>query len=222
MTRNMNNFDGLYNSYDIDPLFKYEMDYEFSEWCSMEGSERISELSRQLRSYLNYKNAIIRYRYLGSQKQGNILKEDSMIKWEGELFSEYSRYTTLLKRIAIDEATIAKKIQNLIEKVKIQPDNLEINLLKEIKHIGRKLWKNLHFLSELELHHHPRLLYMAIKIACILCSVEGVFFSLSSNFYGELKHSYLQLEKELSGLFSLNGEDQLEKMKKKRRVRILE
>ena len=37
-----------------DPFFlDYEEDHEFLEWCVLEGSEKISELSRQLRSYLN-------------------------------------------------------------------------------------------------------------------------------------------------------------------------
>ncbi len=76
----------------------------------------------------------------------------------------------------MEKGTIAEKIRILIEKVKTQPNDLDINFLKEIKHLGGELWKNLHILSEFEIHYHPRLLQMAIKIACVLSSVEGVFF----------------------------------------------
>ena len=223
MVKNKNDLDWLYNSLTDDPFFSdYDEDSEFLEWYSIEGSNRISELSRQLRSYLNYKNAIIRYRFSGSQKADNFFNKDLMLKRGSELFSEYSRYTIFLNRIGADEASIAKQILILKDKVKIQPNNLEINLLKEIKHIGGKMWENLHILSEFELHYHPQLLYMAIKVACILSSTEGVFFSLFTDFYGELKHSYLQLEKELSELLCLIGDKHFETETNKKRVNILE
>jgi len=222
MTKNIKNTDGLYDSFISPSFLEYDMDFEFLEWYSLEGSERISELSRQLRTFLNYKSSIISLRFSRSQKEGNIFKEDLLVKYRGEFFLVYSRYSILLKSIGVDEETIAEKIRILMEKVKIQPNDLEINQLKEIKYLGEELWKNIHILSGFEFHSHSRLLHMAIKIACILCTVEGVFFSLFSDFYGELKWSYLQLEKELSALLCLNENQQFKTKKKKRQVRILE
>ena len=222
MTKNIINLSGLSDSFNTPSLLEYEEDSESLDWYSTEGSERINELSRQLRTFLNYKSAIIQFRFSGSQKGENFLNKDQIIKSESELFSIYSRYTALIKKIGVEEGTIAEKIRILIEKVKIQPNDLDINQLKKIKHLREELWKNLHIFSEFEFHYYPRLLHMAIKIACVLSNVEGVFFSLFSDFYGELKRSYLQLEKELSGLIYLNENEQFEAKKKKRSVKILE
>lgn len=222
MVKHNNDLGCLYNSLKDLSFSEYDEDSEFLEWYSIEGSNRISELSRQLRSYLNYKNAIIRYRFTGSQKANNILNNDSILKRGSELFSEYSRYTVLLNKIGADEVSIVKQILILKNKVQIQPNALEINLLKEIKRIDGNMWENLHILSEFELHYHPQLLHMAIKVACILSSVEGVFFSLFTDFYSELKNSYLQLEKELSELLCLKEDKHFETEKNIKRMNILE
>ncbi len=222
MKENFNNFISLHDIFDKPSLLDYEEDSEFLEWCSMEGFERISELSRQMRTFLNYKSAIIRFRYSETREGDNTFKKDSIMKWEGELFSLASRHASLLKGIGIEERTVREKLYILIERVKAQPNDFEKNLLKGIKQLGGKIWKILHALSELEIHHHPWLFHMAIKIACISCSAESALFWPFSHFYEELKRNYLQLEKELSGLLQLSGEEQFEAKKKMRRVRILE
>lgn len=222
MTKNSNNLVDLHNFFSNPSFFDYKEDSGFLEWYSIEGDTRISELSRQLRSFLNYKSAIIRFRFSESSEADKTLKKDPIMKWEGELSSLFSRYATLLKMIGVEGGIIEKEILILIEKVKAQPNGLEINLLKEIKHLGVEIWKRLHILSEFEIHHYPRLLNVAIKIAAILCNAEGAFFSLFSDFYGELKQSYLQLEGELSGLIRLNEDDQFKEKKNKRLVRVFE
>ena len=222
MTKYKNKFGEVTDLFNTPSLLEYEEDSESLEWYSIEGSDRIYELSRQLRTFLNYKSVVIRFRFSGSQKEENNPNKGQIIKYEDALFSLYLRYATLLKRIGVEKGTIAEKIRILIEKVKTQPNDLDINLLKEIKHLGGELWKNLHILSEFKFHYHPRLLHMAIKIACVLSSVEGVYFLYFSDFYSELKWSYLQLEKELSALLCSNEDEQFEIKKKKRQVRILE
>jgi len=222
MARNTNNFVRLYDIFDNPSFLDYEENSEFLEWYSTEGSKRISELTRQLRSFLNYKSAVIRLRFSNTQKGDTILKKDLKIKWESEFFSLCSQYAHLLKKIGLEERTVKEKILILMERVKTQPNNFEITLLKKINLLGGEIWKIHHVLSELEIHQYPRFFLMAIKIASILCSVENAFFWPFSCFYEELKTSYLQLEKELSGLLQLNGEEQFEVKKKKRREGILE
>ncbi len=222
MTKYNNNFVSLHDIFDDPSLLDYEEDSEFLEWYSIEGSERISELSRQLRTFFNYKSVIIRFRYSRTWEGDNTPKKDLIMKWEGELFSLSSRHAMLLKSIGVEDRAVAEKILILMERVKVQSNNFEINLLKEIKQLGGEIWKILHILSELEIHRHPKLLQVAIKIACILCSAESAFFWPFSRFYEELKLNYLQLEEELSGLLQLNGAEQLKAREKKRRVRILE
>jgi len=222
MVRNTNNFISLYDIFDNPSFLDYEENSEFLEWYSTEGSKRISELTRQLRSFLNYKSAVIRLRFSKTQESNIILKKDPKIKWETEFFSLSSQYANLLKMIGLEERTVKEKILILMERVKTQPNNLEIDLLKEINLLGSKIWKIHHILSELEIHNYTRFFLMVIKIASILCSVENAFFWPFSSFYEELKTNYLQLEKEISGLLQLNGEEQFEAKKKKRREGILE
>lgn len=222
MTRNIDNLNQIIKLFNVTSISEYEDDPIFLEWYFIEGFERINEISRQLQTFLNYKSALIRFRFSRSQKHNNIVKRDELTKWENDLFLAYSRYSTYLKRVGIDERTIAEKIHFLIEKVRIQPNNLEVNLLKEIKLMGANLWKIIQILSVFEFNNHSRVFHMAIKIACILSSVEDEFFSLFSNFYGELKRSYLQLEKETSEFPYLSKDNQFEVKENKRKVKILE
>jgi hypothetical protein len=222
MEKNGNNIVDFQNPFNNLYFLDYETDSNFLEWYTLEGSERINELSRQLRTFLNYKSSIICLRFSGSQNHNQIIKNDNIIKQESELFSLSSRFTSLLKKIGVEEGGISEKIQTFIDKVKTQPKNLEIKLLKEIKMISSKIWKTLHILSEMELQNYYKLLNITIKLASILCNIEAVFFTTFSDFYSELKHNYLQLEKELSILLCLNEDEQFETKKKKKQVRILE
>jgi len=213
---------GLQNSFCNPLILDHELTPDFLEWYSIEGSDRIGELSRQLRTFLNYKKSIIRFRFSESQKDDNFLRIDSVIKWKSDLFSLISEYITLLEKIGVKEGILGEKIQSLLDKVKVHPNNLELKFLKQLKILGKKIWKKIHILSEFELYNYHFLLYRAIKIICILCRVEGIFFPIFSNFYSELKQNYLQLEKELTGLIYLNKIDQFEVNKKEGRLGILE
>ena len=45
---------------------------EALEWYSIEGAERIKELSRQVRTFLNYRTSLIYLRFSRSQKCDNV------------------------------------------------------------------------------------------------------------------------------------------------------
>jgi len=222
MTRNMLNLGDIYDSFNNSSFLEDNRDSEFLEWYNLEGSERIKELSRQLRTFLNYKSKITRLRFLRFKMYYKTLERNSISKREEELTSLYTRYSNNLLMIGIEDEAIAEKIRKLLQKAIIQPNNHEITLLKEIKHLGSKMWKILHILSEYELNLHPQVLHTAIKIACVLSSTEGLFFPLFSDFYAELKLSYLLLEKELSKLPQLNNTRQFKENERKKMVRILE
>ncbi len=71
MTKYKNKFGEVTDLFNTPSLLEYEEDSESLEWYSIEGSERIYELSRQLRTFLNYKSVVIRFRFSGSQKEEN-------------------------------------------------------------------------------------------------------------------------------------------------------
>lgn len=221
MTKNMNNLGDIYDLFSSSSFLEYEAESKYLEWYSVEGSKRLSELSRQLRTFLNYRSAIIQLRFSRSQTSSDSFKKDIILKRNSELLSLSSRYTTLTNKVGVEELSVAEKIRILMQKIKIQPKRLHLDILKEIKYLGNEMWKNIHILSEFDLHFHPQVLNMVIKIACILSNVEGIFFLPFSKFYCELKRNYLQLERELSGLLFLTDVEQV-KLKKKKQVGILE
>lgn len=223
-----NSTDDLIDIYDISDnliLLETEESPEFLDWCSLEGSERINELSRQLRSFLNFKCEIIRLRFSKSSRSESYRKEPISIqnpirKWERDLTLLFSQYTNLSKKIGIVDGNIAEMIIKLIESVKSKSLEIDKKHLIEIRNLSKKIWSVLHNLSELEIHRHPRLLNVIIQIASLLCSSESLFFSPFSDFYLELKVNYLQLESEFSNLIQM--EDEKLKKKKKRMVKITE
>lgn len=213
--------DGLIDIYDISDnisLLETDVTSDFLDWYSLEGSNRIFELSRQLRSFLNYKCEIMRIRFSKSNRSELIDMKNPIKIRERDLALLFSQYSTLLEKIGIVDGKIAEKIIELIEKVKYKSLEIDIKHFKEIKTLSKKIWNVLHILSELELHRHPRLLNVIIQIASLLCGSESVYFSPFSDFYHELKLNYLQLEGEISNLIPIV--DEMRKGKKKKLVKI--
>lgn len=213
--------DDLIDIYDISDnisLLETEATSEFLDWYSLEGSDRIFELSRQLRSFLNYKCEIIRIRFSKSNRSEPITMQNPIKIRERDLALLFSQYSALLGKIGIVDGKIAEKIIELIQKVKNKSLEIDKKYFKEIKTLSKKIWNVLHSLSELELHRHPRLLNVIIQIASLLCSSESVYFSPFSDFYRELKLNYLQLEGEISNLIPVA--DEMRKEIKKKLVKI--
>ena len=175
----------------------YEEYPEFMEWYSLEGNVQIIELSRQLRTYLNYRSSLIRGNLFNFQKKNIDYKNEKLMKHKEDLISLSSRYVALLNNEIIEKKNIKKKLLYLIEKVKKHLNNYDINLLKEIKVLNQKLWIILHLLSEYDLSHHPDLLKLIIKIAGICSSAASVFYYALSHFYEEIARNYQQMEEEL-------------------------
>ena len=217
----MTNTDDLIDIYDISDnisLLETEVTSEFLDWYSLEGSDRIFELSRQLRSFLNYKCEIIRIRFSKSNRSEPITMQNPIKIRERDLALLFSQYSVLLEKIGIVDGKIAEKIIELIQKVKNKSLEIDKKHFKEIKTLSKKIWNVLHSLSELELHRHPRLLNVIIQIASLLCSSESVYFSPFTDFYRELKLNYLQLEGEISNLIPVA--DEMRKEIKKKLVKI--
>ena len=64
MERNDDNFDGIPDIFDDISFLAYEEDPKFLEWYSIEGLEKINELSRQLQSFFNFKTNLFYSFYL--------------------------------------------------------------------------------------------------------------------------------------------------------------
>jgi len=119
MAKYEKNLEEFLDSYRNFSLLECEQDSEFLEWYSMEGSKRISELSRQLRTFLNYKSTIIRLRYSKSRESNNSLKLEPIMTVEKELLSLSSRYVVLQKMIGLEDKSVTQKILVLLKEQRL-------------------------------------------------------------------------------------------------------
>lgn len=216
MTHINNSLDNFDDNFFLD----YNEDQYFIDWSNVEGSEKISELSRQLRSYLNYKCNIIRLRYSEMSRSVSAPKRTPVLKLEGDLSSLFTRLVMLMNSIVMEDKTISEKLKILLKNVGEKPNDFYINLLKEIKNLSTDIWKRLHLLSELELHYHPKLINVLIRIGEVMCSIQSVYFYPYFDFYQELKKNYEQLERELSNLLQMDNVSQSNEKNTRLRVKI--
>ena len=203
--------DGFYD----EPYLEYDEENIFHEWYLIEGEERISELSRQLRTFFNYKQSIIRLKF---SKLRNITKNSHnklSTRYENDLITHTSRFIVLLRNLGVKDGDIVETLKNYVKKLSLKPESADIEKLQEIIKYSKKIWEILHILSELGLYNNQSLLKNTIKISCISCEVKTALFPPFSNFYSELNKNYLQLEKELINSHQFNKNDQLSVKKRK-------
>lgn len=198
-----------------EPYLEYEEENIFHEWYLIEGEERISELSRQLRTFFNYKQSIIRLKF---SKPRNSIKNSHnklIARYENDLINHTSRFLALLRNLGVSDGCIVETLKNYMKKLSLNPESAEIEKLQKIIKYSKKIWEILHILSELGLYNNQSLLKSTIKISCISCEVKTALFPPFSNFYSELNKNYLQLEKELIKPHQFNKKDQLPVKKRK-------
>ena len=207
---------------DYNTFFEQSDDDYFSDWYSLEGNENLNELSRQFRTFFNYKYQIIRSKFSEITKSTESTNTDRIFSCKNNIFNLSSQLINLLNEIGVENGNIIEKIQILMQKVGRLPNQPDISLLKKIKVLAEEIWENLHIISELELHYHPKLLKIAISIANIVSSVKGAYNLILIDFFIELRRNYLQLEKEIeiSNSINIDSERSNEKREISSKVRI--
>lgn len=190
------------------------------ESLSIEGSNQISELSRQLQSFLNYKKALIRARFSSTlDNPQKVIIKSPFLKCEDKISQLFSQYAKLLRNI---DGSIENKIFYLLIKTRTQPNSSEAHLLKKIQLIVNELWKEIHILSEMEINEYPHLLKLVVGVASLLCITSTKLNSVLLDFYKELKLSYLELEQELNGLYNVEKKGQNKEKKIEKRAILTE
>lgn len=206
---------------DYNTFFEQGDNDYFFDWYSLEGNESLIELSRQFRTFFNYKYLIIRSKFSRINKSTKIANDDKIISCKKNIFNLSSQLINLLNEIGVENGNIIEKIQILEQKVGRLPTKPNTLLLKKIKILGEEIWKNLHIISELELYYHPKLLKIAISVANIVSSVKGAYNLILLDFFIELRRNYLQLEKEIeiSNSYIIDSEKYNEKREMRIKVR---
>lgn len=188
-------------------------DYDdiFNDWYEINGVRKIKELSRQLRTFFNYKTEVIRYRFRSTP---NLAENDTNTKFynrkqEIELLTR--EFISLLKKLKKNGQTLEQAIQVLLfDKNKAPITTLSV--------ITEKLSTLLHYFSEASIHTHPRFLKFNATLAQHLCLVKKCLNSQFSEFYGELEINYHELEVELDDLIEVKPfkKEQLKKQLEER------
>lgn len=171
-----------------------ESEYEeiFNDWFEIEGVKKVKEHSRQLRTFFNYKTAVIRYRYRSSP----VIAENYI---NNKFFAQQQK----IKSLSVEFLNILNKIKQSYKSLgqgicsSIFTDKATLNKLTEVT---RKLSTLLHYFSEESIHIHPKFLKYNISIAQTICLVKKFLYTRFSEFYEELKINYHSLEEELDNL----------------------
>lgn len=222
MEKNRIDADFFYYSMKEPSLLDFKEDSEISEWYSIIGSEKIRELSRQLRTSINYKSSVVRIRFSIGNDNENSQESDSINILQNSLLSLSSQIISLLNMVGGDKKPASEKIIFLLKEAKLSRKNNAANLLKEIRRITKEIWKLLHILSEKELHYFPKLVKIALKIADFLCIIESAYNPTTSRFFEELSRYYNHLESELSFILQEDTKIHNNTTEKEERVRTLE
>ena len=101
----------------------YQEDPECLKCYSIEGKERINELSRQLLTHLKYKKKIIRLICDDSNLSSDSYKTNSIQKREVRFLSILSQYISLIKKIGVKNKRITKKYYINKEGINILEDH---------------------------------------------------------------------------------------------------
>jgi len=172
------------------PYIGAENDEILNEWYEIEGVRKIKELSRQLRTFFNYKTEVIRYRFRPSPNLAEDETNTKFLNQKQEVESLTREFIILLKYFKKNGQTLEQGIQSLFF------DNCKTPLNK-LSEIIEKLSILLHYFSEVSLHNHPRFLKFIVVLAQNIFLVKKCLNAQFSEFYGELEINYNGLEGEL-------------------------
>ena len=177
--------------------------------------DKITLISRQLRTYLNNRESTI----LAICRDNNITFEikniNSIQKWETELNQVYFDYNIFLKKFIGSKEDIKMRVLVLAKKAYSQPNSIEAREFNQFLKNKIKLWDLLHILSELEIHTRPQLLKTVLTISIGLCNEESKLNVIIPDFFKQLKLNYQQLERECEQLFMKEFNEKKKKIIKK-------
>jgi hypothetical protein len=192
-----------------------ELEYDdiFNDWYEIEGARNIKELSRQLRTFFNYKVEVIRYRFRSTP---NLTENDTNTKFysrKQEIESITREFIILLKNLKKNGQTLEQGIQSLyFENNKLQISKLLV--------ITEELSMLIHYFSEESIHNHPKFLKFIVILAQNICLVKKCVFSQFREFFEELEIYYNNLEGELEFLLEVTPNVKNRKLKKQLEERL--
>ena len=172
-----------------------EIDYSISQHQKIDYFNAITELSRQLRSFLRYKEQVINYRFRSTFTPSTDHGTLKFIKDKNCLQEVASNFINILKEIKRNSSSIELGIYYL---AKI-PDN---PLFRQLIVITTKLFIVIHKFSEQDLHDYPHLLKFLVSLAREASALKKCLDLEIEEFFSELELGYEKLGEELDEMLS--------------------
>jgi hypothetical protein len=184
-------------------------------WNDIEMKEMntIMELSRQLRTFLKYKEKVIKLRFRSSFTSSVTNDVTKFMKKIEKLYDIAHKFIEILKSVTKYADSIEQGIQYQI----LNPHKSSILQLIDIL---KKLSTLIHYFSEYELHDHLDSLKLIIKLAREVCKVKKYLDFDLEEFYTELELNYEGLEEELEDLISNKAPKETVQVKKRLTERV--
>ncbi len=199
----------------MNPLVLYDEEPKYYDEILEITENRITEISRQLQTYLNSRKATIRAICSDFEDSPSISCINSIQKWDVELNLRIREYTSYFKKnIGLNE-DIKLKFLCLVEMAKSSPMSLEAKLFRNFLRNKIRLWQILHILSGLEIHKRPQLLKLVIKTLTRLSHDEKELNEITPDFFKQIKLNYQQLDREYERLCIAKGKERIKVKKRK-------
>jgi len=195
------------NDYIEDTTFESEFDETIGNLYEIEGLKKIKELSRQLRTFFNYKTEVIKVRFRSNANITNNYVNTNFYGHKQEVESLSYEFITILKGLKRSTETIEEGIQNLFF------ENNKTQLIKLLE-LVEKLFKLIHIFAEEEICSHPRFLKFIVILTKNVCMTKKCLNAQFKEFYEELEINYHHLETELDTLLEQAPKGMIKKSKK--------
>jgi len=158
-------------SFDLDNSdLGLEVDEILLGWYEAEGVRKITELSRQVRSLLNLKTNMIRYRFRSNSNISAKLQDIKFYKNKKQFESLALRFIKLLNKInRISRRALEEEIQILLYQITIKQNQISKSLMKELTDLTFQIFMKIHYFSEQDLYDHPLFLKSLIQLAIEAC-----------------------------------------------------
>ena len=169
------------------PYLEYDLDEIISKWYEIDVTEKISELSRQIRTLMNYKSIIIRIRFHYRKTPILVNQNQTFVENKREFEKFTQNFIQILKIIKIDKKSINFYENN-----------------EDLKRIIKKLLFKIHYFSEQRSFMSARFLNLIIMVVQEIYDILNHFDLQFDEFYKELKLNYALLEKEIENFIQIN------------------
>ena len=179
--------DDFYVGLDLDEIFD-----QMIEVIDRENESKISELSRQLRTFFNFKAGVIRIRFQSASNATKNSRKTVFYTRKQEFESLSQDFIKELRESSIDGQTLEEGIEALY----LMDDKSRKLLL-----LSEKVFTQIHQFSEEDVYDHPKFLKFMVKLVRYASMVKKCLNMQFTKFYEELELNYANLEKELEGLF---------------------